>query len=528
MHTGTLTTERIISEIQGKTNHFQSLDAQPTYLDILNRISLVESNKQGEESLEIQGVKIPESSHRRRLSRPYRNSETTDTDRKIPKSFSEFKVKLKEADKEGKEDAKTLFKQYLPKEFCECLEKVKVSDEHTAMEMPYLFDCCNASVIDDVPDKSFNLLHYDCTLGGTSVSESDQDMSSDDDENDDSIGNNADNEVGDEKQSEESSSEHNDQFDASLHSEDMQSRSGKDKWYISRKVGSEIQNEHVAKMLRYLIPREYISRERSKRHISSEFIPGAEPLPIGHDVIKFRDYAVKSSTTKRLDLMRIIILERKNNKPDKSISSCKRTDKDVRFRGRLFVKESNGYWSVSSDILISNLRCVKDILLEVVFKSKGDGMFVLSNDTKSRIEQKGYNSDTLIMPTCTSDHSGSEKEANEDDGHIGDGYYVLRDISAPRWNSKTHTKEYKASFLGYDSDEDVWLPESEFLEPMPVTSVSSRGRRIIHKTKENVCRNTTKVSSEKRRTQKKKASDICRGKYIVMFFENTINDQGKT
>jgi len=42
---GTKATERIIGELQGKTNQIQCLDAQPTYGDIVNRINNVQYNQ---------------------------------------------------------------------------------------------------------------------------------------------------------------------------------------------------------------------------------------------------------------------------------------------------------------------------------------------------------------------------------------------------------------------------------------------------------------------------------------------------
>ena len=42
---GTKTTEKIISELQGKATQIQSLDAQPTVSDILNGVSSVQFNQ---------------------------------------------------------------------------------------------------------------------------------------------------------------------------------------------------------------------------------------------------------------------------------------------------------------------------------------------------------------------------------------------------------------------------------------------------------------------------------------------------
>ena len=43
-NSGTKTTERIISELQGKTTELQSLDAQPTFGDMLNKAAKVQFN----------------------------------------------------------------------------------------------------------------------------------------------------------------------------------------------------------------------------------------------------------------------------------------------------------------------------------------------------------------------------------------------------------------------------------------------------------------------------------------------------
>lgn len=43
-NTGTKSAERIISEMQGKTNEIQSLDSQPTLADMLDKSSRVQFN----------------------------------------------------------------------------------------------------------------------------------------------------------------------------------------------------------------------------------------------------------------------------------------------------------------------------------------------------------------------------------------------------------------------------------------------------------------------------------------------------
>jgi len=63
---GTRATERMISELQGKTNQIQSLNSQPTFGDMLNRVSAVQVNQSVEKQLASKGVKIAPSSKRRK------------------------------------------------------------------------------------------------------------------------------------------------------------------------------------------------------------------------------------------------------------------------------------------------------------------------------------------------------------------------------------------------------------------------------------------------------------------------------
>ena len=44
LHAGTRATERIISEIQGKSTQLQLLDSQPTFGAMLNKLSAVQFN----------------------------------------------------------------------------------------------------------------------------------------------------------------------------------------------------------------------------------------------------------------------------------------------------------------------------------------------------------------------------------------------------------------------------------------------------------------------------------------------------
>ena len=63
----------------------------------------------------------------------------------------------------------------------------------------------------------------------------------------------------------------------------------KSKWYIERN-GCPI---HIKKALKLLIPREFISKERSCRHwVANALHTSLKPIDPSHDVIQFRDVAI--------------------------------------------------------------------------------------------------------------------------------------------------------------------------------------------------------------------------------------------
>ena len=102
---GTKTTERIISELQGKTTQIQSLDAQPTVSDILSRVSSVQFNQLAED-----GAKKQASTNRKRLSHSGKAVEKKTY--QYPKLFSEFLDKQRDSYNEGIREGKELFEKY--------------------------------------------------------------------------------------------------------------------------------------------------------------------------------------------------------------------------------------------------------------------------------------------------------------------------------------------------------------------------------------------------------------------------------
>ena len=65
---GTKSTERIIGEMQGKTTELQSLDAQPTFRNMLDRSSKVQFNQDAKQCLASAGANVRASNKRKKIA----------------------------------------------------------------------------------------------------------------------------------------------------------------------------------------------------------------------------------------------------------------------------------------------------------------------------------------------------------------------------------------------------------------------------------------------------------------------------
>ena len=458
INTGTLSTERLISELQGKSTHMQCLDAQPTFMDIINRLSVVEDNKHSEEHLQEEGIQIPESNHQRVLNHQYIiRDQCAEPPTAIPESYSRFKETLIHSISRGKEKAKEMIKKYLPEEFLRGLESIKVENSN-ASDYPYLlkdkYDF-TFEIVDKPPERTFNIIHQEVTVESENESESEEESARYVD-------------CGEERC--------HGSKDESSSSECDETSTKQSKWYISHKVGDKMEKVHVMRAISMLIPREYVSRERSKRHIASIHLPGKTPLKEGHDIIRFRDYL-----TRHGDCAQLIRLVHLQDSEGTCMNSCRRRDKSFKFHGRKYETTDDGNWIFTNDIIISGLKSVGEIILEVVLQKDERRVYILSDNSKSRIVQKGYSPVSFKKLRVERDSTSSKGEEVDSDGHDGDGFYLINDVRESRWNRKTHMREYRASFKGYGSEDDIWLPEYEFLEPVSLVQKSSRGRPIKHK-----------------------------------------------
>ena len=149
---GTKTTERITSKLQGKTIQIQSLDAQPTVSDTLNRVFRVQFNQLAEDRLIQKGAKKQAGTNRKRLSH-FGKAVEKESYQSL-KLFSEFSDQKKDSYNEGITEGKELFEKYCEAgtsyfkkkdlwNFLEKKESVMPSQNQLTGSLPVGYGPCN-------------------------------------------------------------------------------------------------------------------------------------------------------------------------------------------------------------------------------------------------------------------------------------------------------------------------------------------------------------------------------------------------
>ena len=237
----------------------------------------------------------------------------------------------------------------------------------------------------------------------------------------------------------------------------------KSKWYIERN-GSLI---HIKKALKLLIPRKFISKERSRRHwVSNSLHSSLKPIDPSHDVIQFRDVAIADKDN--FFILHISSILSEDGKELVSTSSkCRHTVRGIIYQD----VESNQYGFVSS-VFVSRWLPVSKVLMEIVLETDSNGLAKLSERSE------------LDLETVLANYNHIEAGIDEITECADDKFYEVEKIIDVRLNRQYHSEEYKVRFKGYGSEDDMWLPSSSFREPVQFQTVSKRGRARKHRTKD--------------------------------------------
>ena len=227
-NSGTKTTERIISELQGKTTELQSLDSQPTFGDMLDRSAKLQFNVNAKGRIAAAGISVKSSSKRKRRAfafKPCERPRESACDQNVT-SYTAFREMQKEAHREGAKDGQDLFEKYMPR--C-CVNLLKEND---SWDSPYKFKQPNGlQMCDGELPANYNKLDLDVSAGSL-VEDITLELSKDEDEEDcDATSDDASLDLEQEDLEQE---------------EEKEANSKGDKWMISKMEQGRMSNIHIS------------------------------------------------------------------------------------------------------------------------------------------------------------------------------------------------------------------------------------------------------------------------------------------
>ena len=466
-NSGTKTTERIISELQGKTTELQSLDSQPTFGDMLDRSTKVQFNVNAKRRIAAAGIEVKSSSKRKQRAFAFKRYERPiqSADYREVTSYTDFREMQKEAHRKGVKDGEDLFEKYIP---WACVDLLK---KNSSWDMPYKFTHpSDLQLFDGELPENYNKLDLDVNVGSL-VEEIAIGLSKDEDEDECR-----------EMSNDPESSLEPEQVD--FEQEPEVNLKG-NKWIVSKMENGKLSYIHISQAIKILLPREYIARCRQKRHWASKFLPGKEPLNPEHDIFLFGNVALKR-VKEGVNCYLIVRVERVEAiKDGAEVLSFKLQDNPpVRLRCALYnrVKREDEYseYQVGEDILLTPWRSACGILgpVELIPIAERSGSYLLHDKSKKWLKELGY------VPF------GEEIYQQEDatkisfnDHELEEGFYELEEVLGRRLR-KDMTYEFQVRFKGYGPEDDMWLPASSFNRAVSFQTTSRFGRKRLHKTSE--------------------------------------------
>ena len=451
---GTKTTERIISELQGKTTQIQCLDAQPTLFDILSRVSSVQFNQLSEDRLIKLGAHKQTSTNRRRLS--HSTKYVQQEEYVYPDSYAEFLEQQRCAYCEGVGKGKELFEKYCGKgaDFLKSKKEWNFLEQNECT-IP-LANQFTGSLPGDYPIRmlknvnSSSLLDTACNKEEEEIAILSTEDYLDDIEEDVFTPRYS--------TSQEKVGKHD-----SCGSSDEDEMSGHRKWYLTRRCGSKVTEIHIKRALKLLIPREYVSRERSRRHIAANYLPGLAPIEASHDIKKFGFVLLKLCSN--IHVGKVTFLENDGKMVPTASSSDGGTC--TKFKAILLDRVRENIFAFCEPIKITRWLNL-DRIYSVVHLRKVGEYYQLNEKSgdvfKAVIEEEFQKQDRALT-----------KEIVNND--IPLDYQEVQDIIDRKIDVKTHSYLYLVKFdVG---SEGVWLPSESFYQPV---SYRRRGERTRAKT----------------------------------------------
>jgi len=467
-NSGTKTTERIIGEMQGKTTELQNLDSQPTFGNMLERCSKVQFKLNAKQRLASAGASVKASSKRKNMAFAFKEKKYI-SNYTYPKDYHSFRAAQVRAHQEGVKKGQSLFAKYMPEQ---CVHLLK---ETWNWDTPYKYPKPTGyKVVDGHLPMDFNKLSKSFKYASLEDLES---HCSGDKEEVESYGNDDDDKTADNKEND--GEDRGGQEDTDAEEENGDTDTGGRKWKVSRYTNGRLTYLHIKQALKLLLPREYISRSRHRRHWASKYLPGKEPVNPEHDIFKYCDVALRVTQDGkgRYQIGRVEAME--STKDGSEVTSFQLKSKaSVRIRCSLYSRDESDVYFVSEDVLLTNWKSQSSIIGTVDIqpvpgKRSRYTLYPASKESLLRLGIFPYDANNP-HPVAEDDSQGCTSSGKDDE------FYEVEEVIGRRLSKDVLCYEYKVRFKGYGSEEDMWLPASFFNRPIQFEPTSKFGRKRKH------------------------------------------------
>ena len=416
------------------------------------------------------GVEVKASAKRRRVAFALKKHKAFITGAySYPESFHEFLHQQRQAHFAGKREGQLLFSQYMP---APCIQLLKDS---SFWETPYQFIHPSGIqlVRGHLPD-GYNKLDV------SFAHEAQQETVSDDLEDERLDGVDKDECIKSKDHETPNTQEILEKQEADEPDQSEPEEKGK-KWKISRRLDDgTVSYIHIKQAIKLLLPREYISRCRQRRHWASKHLPGIAPIDPSHNIIKFGDVALKcfQKGSKRFNIGRVEILQSSNDGFELTSFELRR-NAPVRFRCSLYSHSvSENTYNFSREVVITPWRVPSSLIGPVECLS-----IQISQESTRCIRSQKKN--WLNLATSAEVKVAMDLVATQTRRiqlpDLEEGFFEVEDTLERRLCKSTLTYEYKVRFKGYGAAEDMWLPSSSFNRPIHFETTSKYGRKRRHK-----------------------------------------------
>ncbi|KAL9977299.1 hypothetical protein ACROYT_G014689 [Oculina patagonica] len=482
-NSGTKTTERIISELQGKTTELQSLDSQPTFGDMLDKSGKVQFNLNAKRRIAAAGINVKSSSKRKQMAFAFKPCGRPRESAGLHEftSYTAFREMQKKAHHEGVRDGQDLFEKYMPRS---CVDLLKEND---SWDFPYKFNHpSDLQLCDGDLPENYNKLDLDVSAGSL-VEDIALELSKDQDE-DDCVTTSTDSLLDLEQEDLE---------------QELDADSKSEKWMISKMEQGKLSNIHISQAIKILLPREYIARCRQKRHWAAKYLPGKEPLNPEHDIFVFGNVALKRKK-EGVNTFLISRVERiESIKDGAEVLSFKlKNSPQVRLRCALYARvtcdDADDEYQVGDEIVLTPWRSPSGILgpVQLLPIAEKPGGYLLHEESKKWLKSVGY------VPFDENINKREEvAEISSHEQELEEGFYEVEDVLERRL-CKDMTYQFHVRFKGYGPEDDMWLPASAFNRSVAFESTSRFGRKRKHRTDETSLLLNTSKDETCRETQR--------------------------